>query len=180
MEAKQSVIVNERTIKGYIELLKSYTEPLSNGKFKELLLKKLLPIMGVGGLIGLVSALAFSAPVITAIMPLVAANLVGMVVVCSEEVKEREKLKEKYPYLDLTLSCEELEEMLKDSGNLVYEDECFYHYHEKTLNKENYIEECNAILEETSKIEYKNMHYKEATNMEIPKVKKLGIIQRTK
>ena len=68
MEAK-NVIVNERTIKGYIELHKSYTEPLSDGIFLKVFLKKILPVIGVGAAVA-VSLILFGAPVSTVIIKL--------------------------------------------------------------------------------------------------------------
>ena len=50
METKQNVIINERTLKGYIELHKVYNEPLSD-TMGSVILKKIFPVYGIGGLV---------------------------------------------------------------------------------------------------------------------------------
>lgn len=177
MEAK-NVIVNERTIKGYIELHKVYNEPLSDGKMGEILLKKIFPLYGVGGLVA--AGLALSAlPLQVVFIPVIASTLVGVGVMQHEEVKEKNEVISKYPYLDPTLSCEDLEDILVDSEAIVYDDECFYHYDENVLDRKKYVEKCEVVLKEvtSSHKNYSVPNYDDIPKVEIPKVKKLGTIQ---
>ena len=176
MEAKQNVIINERTIKGYIELHKVYNEPLSD-TMGSVMLKKIFPVYGVGGLIA--AGLALTAcPISVVFIPVVASTIVGVGVLQAEEVKEKKEVLKKYPFLDATLSCEDLEEILVENEAIVYDDECFYHYDEDVLSRKRYVEECEEVLKEVTS-SHKNypLNYGDVPKVEIPKVKKLGVLE---
>lgn len=177
METKPNVIINERTIKGYIELHKVYSEPLSD-TMGNVLLKKIFPVYGVGGLAA-VGLLLASLPLQVVLMPVVASTLIGVGVLQVEEVKEKNEVLSKYPYLDATLSCEDLEEILLENEAIVYDDECFYHYDETVLDRKKYIKECETVLNEVTNSHkaYSTPNYSDVPKVEIPKVKKLGTIQ---
>lgn len=172
MQARHNVIINERTLKGYIELHKVYNEPLSDGKMGEILLKKIFPLFGVAGLLTGGMALT-TLPIQIIFLPVVASTLVGVGVIQREEVKEKNEVINKYPFLDVTLSCEDLEKILIENEAIVYEDETFYRYDENIFKRKKYVEKCNEILKETTSMNYNILDYSDVPKVEMPKVKKL-------
>ena len=122
MKKEKHLEINENNYKGYVEL---YTKDWMTGDEIKKIIRKILIGGGICLVIPVITILATSSREITAL------------ILCSETVaysgyffgfykKDNEKIKlqikEKYPYVDLSLDMKEVEKALKEAKILVYDE----------------------------------------------------------
>lgn len=172
---KKDIVITAATAKGYIELYKLYMEPLQGVKFFKWMIKMIPCTLATAILIAtticipnfpaLISLSFFAIPTFKAIKSL-----------NEEEKKEREELKQLYPYLDITVKEKELQKLLI-KYELLKEKDYTYYFDEKALERKEYIEKCDRVLNEMKR-DYNISFSSDVPKVEIPKQKKIGVIKR--
>ena len=122
MKKEKHLEINENNYKGYVEL---YTKDWMTGDEIKKIIKKILIGGGICLVISVITILATSSKEITTLIlcsEIVAYSVYFFGFYKKDNEKIKLQIKEKYPYVDLSLDMNEVEKALKEAKVLVYEE----------------------------------------------------------
>lgn len=122
MKKEKHLEINENNYKGYVEL---YTKDWMTGDEIKKMFKKILIGGGICLVISVITILATSSKEITTLIlcsEIVAYSVYFFGFYKKDNEKIKLQIKEKYPYIDLSLDMNEVEKALKEAKVLVYEE----------------------------------------------------------
>ena len=122
MKKEKHLEINENNYKGYVELYKKNWMTVDEIKK---MLKKILIGGGICLVISVITILATSSKEITTLIlcsEIVAYSVYSFGFYKKDNEKIKLQIKEKYPYVDLSLDMNEVEKALKEAKVLVYEE----------------------------------------------------------
>lgn len=122
MKKEKHLEINENNYKGYVEL---YTKDWMTGDEIKKIIRKILIGGGICLVIPVITILATSSKEITTLIlcsEIVAYSVYFFGFYKKDNEKIKLQIKEKYPYIDLSLDMNEVEKALKEAKVLVYEE----------------------------------------------------------